>query len=232
MSNQGVAEWCDVLAPRMVKLEELNRVPERCSNTLRRDMEGLAPMCSKDSTAPSISATYRTIPLTYGKEAIVDATDYEWLSKRRCYAVEKSGRWYAAVVQYRGKHLQHQPTQSIGMHRLILNAPPGFQVDHINGDGLDNRRSNLRLATYSQNQANRHTRIFTNTSGYRGVSFKKQDRRWRAQITVEGRYQHLGYFNTPEEAARAYDRAFYEAFGEYATLNFPAELDRPGDGPE
>ena len=104
------------------------------------------------------------------------------------------------------------------MHRVILNAPPGREVDHINRNGLDNRRSNLRLATHAQNEANKPPR-----GEYKGAYWCKKSGRWRASIRVDGRLRHMGRFATREEAARVYDDAALEAFGEFAYLNFPRD---------
>ena len=98
--------------------------------------------------------------------------------------------------------------------------PKGFTVDHINHDTLNNCLSNLRLATYSQQAQNRRLRS-NNISGYRGVYFRKDSGRWRAQISVNGKQIHLGHFNDPIEAAHAYDSAARIHHGEFAQLNFP-----------
>jgi len=117
------------------------------------------------------------------------------------------------------------------LHRLIMSRILGRElkrsefVDHINGDGLDNRRENLRLATNSQNQANSGIRR-NNTTGYKGVSFHKTLGKWHATIMVKGKKKHLGYFDTPEEAAEAYNDAARKYFGEFAYLN---EIERELD---
>lgn len=95
----------------------------------------------------------------------------------------------------------------------------GFWVDHINGDTLDNRRSNLRLCTVSGNNHNR-MKSKNNTSGYKGVSWLKQNQKWRAYIKVNSKDKHLGCYLDKEDAARAYDKAAKEYFGEFARLNF------------
>jgi len=105
------------------------------------------------------------------------------------------------------------------MHRVIL--PDAEEVDHINGNGLDNRRANLRPATGIENRRNRR-RSRKNTSGYAGVSWDKVNRKWYAYITADGRMRALGRFDTAEEAALARDRAALELHGEFARLNFPA----------
>ncbi len=115
------------------------------------------------------------------------------------------------------------------MHRVVMErvlqrtlASARYEeVDHINGNKLDNRRSNLRLANRSTNQANRGA-SYHNKSGLKGVCHAPHTKdRWRAQITVRGHKMYLGTFTTPEEAARAYDQAAIQHFGEFARLNFP-----------
>ena len=108
------------------------------------------------------------------------------------------------------------------MHREIIGVPYGVQVDHIDHDGLNNTRGNLRLATHSQNNANR-PRIWS-SSGCRGVTIitkKRMGKLFIAKITRQNRHQHLGRFECPIEAAKAYDAAAIKAFGEFAILNFP-----------
>jgi hypothetical protein len=104
------------------------------------------------------------------------------------------------------------------MHRAILSAPLGTQVDHINHILLDNRRENLRLATGTQNQGNRRMSA-NNRSGFKGVYWSKDRNLWVGQIRVAKKTYWLGYFETAKDAARAYDTAAREAFGEFAFLN-------------
>ena len=106
--------------------------------------------------------------------------------------------------------------------RMLMKPPPGFYVDHINGNPADNRKVNLRLATEINNQRNmclpRH-----NTSGYKGVGFRKDRGKCRAYISIRNRTKHLGYFDNAEDAARAYDEAACFYFGQFACLNFPRD---------
>ncbi len=107
------------------------------------------------------------------------------------------------------------------MHTYLL-GNPDRDIDHINGNGLDNRRSNLRLATESQNMANRGKQR-NNTSGFKGVHWSQKHGKWKAEICCNRHRQHLGLFIDPVEAAHAYDSKARELFGEFARLNFPRE---------
>jgi len=157
------------------------------------------------------------IPLSRGLVALVDDSDYNRLSTAgKWYANPGGDTFYACRMSPRrgGKQLHIQ------MHTLVT----GWSfVDHINGDGLDNRRSNLRPADKSTNGMNRGIGS-NNTSGFKGVSL--QGLKWKAQIRVNGRHVHLGMFDTPEEAARVYDQAAVRHFGEFARPNFPRETAR------
>jgi hypothetical protein len=157
----------------------------------------------------------RYIPLTKGKYAIVDAADYEWLSRYRWQALgTPSGCFYASrAIPGRGR---------ISMHRAIMNPPPGMLVDHINGNGLDDRRANLRICTPAQNCANRRPQS-GRASPYKGVS-PIGNGKYSAQIGYQGKIIWLGTFEDEIEAAKAYDRKAYELNGEFAYLNFPDEI--------
>ena len=152
----------------------------------------------------------RTIPLTRGKYAVVDAADYEWLSQWKWCAGGKgyAERWSRNASGHRIK---------IGMHSLIIGIKPGYEPDHVNGDRLDNRRSNLRHATRSQNMANKKAR--QGTSLYKGVSWSKCSKKWRADIMKNRKQQYIGSFATESEAAAAYNRVAVILFGEFARLN-------------
>jgi hypothetical protein len=154
------------------------------------------------------------IPLTKGFVAIVDAED--------AGRVLAMGRWYARRslrTTYASKKVRLDDGREVGvhMHNFITGWP---YVDHRNGDGLDNRRANLRQATHVENGRNRGAQV-NNTSGWKGVSWDTGRGRWRAQIAVDGRRIFLGRFDDPVEAARVYDEAAVRYFGEFAHLNFP-----------
>jgi hypothetical protein len=142
--------------------------------------------------------------------ALVDEEDYASLSQVKWYWQPPDKGSCAGHKGY-VKRYQWVPAQrkyrSVAMHREILSAPAGVPVDHIApGDGLDNRRCNLRLASASTNARNAPLRQ-TNKSGYRGVSWHTRRRKWRAEIRVRGFAHHLGYFSAPEAAAAAYETA-------------------------
>jgi hypothetical protein len=154
----------------------------------------------------------REIPLTQGKVALVDDADFEWLSQWKWHAdTGGSGLWYA-----RGG-----PSSGDYMHRIILSAPRGISVDHRDLDGLNNRRSNLRLATRNDNQHNRGP-MSGSTSKFVGVSWDSTRDMWRAQICNSGRNFALGRFRSEVEAAKSYDRAARRLHGEFARCNFDA----------
>lgn len=112
----------------------------------------------------------------------------------------------------------------VNMHRLIMNTPKGWCTDHINGNKIDNRKSNLRICTTKQNARNRKPH-YNNKSGYKGVSPSgNRGKPWRAKIYLDGKTEYLGNFHTPEEAARVYDTRAKEEWGEFAYLNFPHEV--------
>lgn len=158
----------------------------------------------------------KEIPLTQGYVAIVDDEDYELVSKYKwCLS---GGKYKRAVtsIKSNGKNIL------VYMHRLIMNPPEGYVVDHINGDGLDNRRNNLRIATHRQNIINSKARI--GTSKFKGVFWDKSSNSWRARIRNSYKWIDLGHYDNEIEAAIAYDKRAYELWGEYARTNFPPEV--------
>lgn len=166
-----------------------------------------------------MSLTKRTIPLTKGKQTIVDPEDYEELNKRKWCSLRgdktSKPRYYAC---------RKKNGRKVIMHRQIMNCPEGMEVDHINGDTLDNRKCNLRICTHLQNAHNSMSRI--GTSSYKGVCYKKVNRKWVAQIGFMNGKKHIGYFTIEVLAAKAYDDRASELFGEFARLNFPKRLRR------
>ncbi len=159
-------------------------------------------------TQPS-DPSYRLIPLTQGQNAIVDAIDFERVSKHLWYA-----QWNKSVGSFYAT--RKALGRSILLHRFILSCMPGESGDHKDGNTLDNRRLNLRKCSYAQNRANQRKRS-DNSSGYKGVCYDSKRCKWRSTA----KNVHVGYFSTNLEAAHAYDEKAKELFGEFAKLNFP-----------
>lgn len=142
-----------------------------------------------------------TVPLTQGKFAIISTEDSDRVLDHKWHARTTGGIWYA-VNKNKGL-----------LHRFILDYPEG-PVDHINGDGLDCQRSNMRLVSYSQNRMNSRLNS-RNKSGFRGVSWNKNESKWQASICLNGKATWLGYYEDINDAASAYAAAAEELFGEY-----------------
>ena len=153
----------------------------------------------------------KEIKLTQGKVAFVDDEDYDFLTQ---------WKWY----YHNGYAKRHGPRPKrpmIYMHRVILERM-GFtdfeECDHMNRDGIDNRKRNLRPATRQQNVCNRG-RLRNNTSGYVGVAWHKDAEKWHARIMINGECLSLGLYENKEDAARAYNKAARKYHGEFAVLN-------------
>jgi len=158
---------------------------------------------------------FRKIQLSKGKYAIVDNCDFDRIGHYKWYTKKAGHTCYAQRTEYKNGR-----AKTVAMHREIMNASVGLLVDHINHNGLDNRRSNLRIVTPQQNSWN--TRLGRNLgkSKYKGVAWNKNTRKWRANICIEKKPKYLGFFEDEKEAAKAYDRAAKKHRGEYAFLNF------------
>lgn len=171
----------------------------------------------------------KEISLSKGAIAIVDDEDFVNLSRHKWTAAgNPSARTLYAMRSAPGTNGRRR--SYVMMHREILGLPSGSvpQVDHRNHDGLDNRRANLRLATPLQNSGNTRKPKGSRYSRFKGVTRStpyptKGTRPWVASITLARKQYHLGRFWNEEEAARAYDAAAKEAFGDFAWLNFPDE---------
>jgi hypothetical protein len=154
------------------------------------------------------------IPLTKGFVALVDGEDLALVNQYKWCALTKPG---ADLVYAQNRSRK----RSRLMHRLIMGAVNGQYVDHRDGNGLNNRRTNLRLCSHAQNLRNQRVQR-NNTSGFKGVSFENRRNRWVAYIYFEGKHIWLGYFHSPKHAALAYNAAARRCFGEFANVNhFP-----------
>jgi len=160
---------------------------------------------------------FRRIPLTQGRYAIVDPDDYTALSQYNWRLCKTKGKNTAyAERSIRKPNLKRW--SRVLMHRQIIPVPHPLVIDHINGDGLDNRKANLRPATIAQNAWN--SRKKTNRSKFKGIWFAKDKNMYRAAIWTNGKRHYLGSFKTPTQAAKAYDDAAKKLHGHFARTNF------------
>lgn len=158
----------------------------------------------------------KEITLCSGEKTKVDDADYEWLNR---YSWHNRGGYANSRITGAG---------TISMQREIMQPTLEQQVDHIDGDRLNNQRSNLRIITQQQNLLGK--KIYkNNTSGFKGVYLVPSTGRWQAKVGFGGKMINCGCFNTPEEAAKAYDEKAKQLHGEFAKLNFPSTL---GTNPE
>jgi hypothetical protein len=160
----------------------------------------------------------KKIPLTRGLVAIVDERDYNVLRGHSWHALKTRGKFYACtrIYPFRGS----KTSEFVYMHRMITSAQRGFVVDHKNGDGLDNRRENLRVCTQTENGANRAVKSIGKSSVFKGVHFARREKRWMAKIQYKRKQIVIGYYRNEVDAARAYDAKAIELFGEFARPNF------------
>ena len=156
----------------------------------------------------------KKIPLTQGRFTIIDDEDFEEVNKYKWYV---SNEYVARMLLPANRRVQ------ISLHRILMNPPPNLQVDHINGDTLDNRRKNLRVVTLRENVINQKLHK-NNTSGYKGVSWDKKLEKWETSINPNGKKIRVGFFNSLLEAVEAYNKSAIKYFGEYARLNTTERL--------
>lgn len=158
------------------------------------------------------------IKLTKGESAIVDADDFNMLSRWKWHYTNGYARTSISLGYFNKK----QKKLHILMHRLIMNCPSNMEVDHINHNPLDNRKQNLRIVSRKQNGANRKLNI-NNTSGFKGVCWDEKctnkNKKWVARIHTNGKIINLGRYLTKKDAAIAYNDAAKKYFNEFASLN-------------
>lgn len=162
-----------------------------------------------------------SIPLTNGKRTEIDIDDYDRVAAHKWYAAPNGTNIYAIrEARVDGKQ------KTVRLHRFIMNAPPDKHVDHINGNGLDNRRCNLRLCTHAENMLNKRVRQ-DSASGFTGVYLNKQYGRWHANVRRGGVGHFVGVFDTCEEAVIARDAKIRELDGAFARLGMPDRDESP-----
>jgi hypothetical protein len=162
--------------------------------------------------------TFRRIPLGDGIYTIVDVDVYYRLSHYKWHLKGCKANKFYAVMDVK---IGHGRTRVVSLHREIMNEPKGFLVDHKNNNSLDNRIDNLRPATRSQNRQNSPKRKKNASSQFLGVSFHKEEKKYRARISIKGKRIHLGRFDNEIDAGKAYDVAARKYYGEHAKVNFP-----------
>ena len=157
------------------------------------------------------------IELTRGYKAIIDDASYD---------IVKDHKWYIYIKHHKNGTILNNYAMTVNskrgtifMHRLITSVTKGFEVDHIDGNGLNNSCSNLRICNRSQNAMNNRKQLNT-TSIFKGVYWDKRYNKWIASIGINRKIKHLGTFAIEEDAAKAYDKAALELFGEFARPNF------------
>jgi hypothetical protein len=154
----------------------------------------------------------KEIPLSKGKVALVDDEDYGWLT---------TWKWFVNKDGYAARNTPRPDQKTVLMHRVLMQTPDEMQTDHIDGDKLDNQKSNLRICTETQNHQNTNRHL--NIHGYKGIEYDKRAKRWYAHIRINKINTHIGSYGSAEEAARAYDDAAKKYHGEFASLNFGGE---------
>lgn len=154
----------------------------------------------------------KNITLTQGKTTLVDDADYEWLNQWKWCAVHINRYWYASRTEgFRGQY--------ISMHRLIIGVPQGLLFDHLNNNGLDNQRHNLRICTQAENTHNQMRQQRNKSSKFKGVYWHKPTNKWRAIIKINMKRLYLGNYTHEKDAAIAYNKAAIKCHGEFAKLN-------------
>lgn len=161
--------------------------------------------------------SYQEIELSRGKVALVDSEDWEYLNKFNWHTSNSSSK-HTPLTSWRAYRKINK--RRVGMHNIIMNCPKGMLIDHINHDGLDNRKSNLRICTPAQNSINKRNSPLRNNN-YKGVKWLEHQQRWcvRMGSTKSGTAKYVGTYDTEIEAAKAYNNAAIEMYGEFACLN-------------
>jgi hypothetical protein len=201
---------CPVAPGELVRVEPDGTCPNFRRQRCPRHTQIPTPL----SALPPPTDKICYIPLTRNQFATVDAADYPELSRYRWKAGGRPGHYYA---------VRHENGKTIYLHRQLMQPPPGMVTDHINGNSLNDCRSNLRNCTQRENQWNSRAR--GGASGFKGVSYYADRDRYRAEIWIDGKRVPLGWFDDSVEAARVRDRKALEVHGPYTFLNLPQDLE-------
>ena len=169
----------------------------------------------EEELASCYGLAFVTIPLTQGYCSRIDREDYAFVRDAGPWHLQKNARELMAVRNVRREGAWTYEY----LHRVLLNCPSGMVVHHLNHNELDNRRANLRIVTYSENAGDQHKTRRPTSSVYKGVHWASYANKWRATIGGGGRPIHLGYYESEEDAALAYNRAASIKYGVFATLN-------------
>lgn len=183
----------------------MNTIPSTDQN---HHTSRLARAKRSEAILPNSVDDARWIPLAGGRFALVDEEDYDRVSV------------YNWCSYFNGR-VPYAQCDHVTMHHFILKV--ALEIDHKNLNGLDNRKENLRICSHSENGMNRPKRRTPTSSKFKGVSFARNVGKWHAEITIRPKRWNLGYFINEEDAARAYDKAALEKFGEFSILNFPRD---------
>ena len=172
------------------------------------------------SSLPDVANLFdmKEIQLTQGYVALVDDEDFDYLNQWKWCVKIKSNTIYVVrtiVINYKPKK-----TKTIRMHRLIMLCNIGKIVDHIDHNGLNNQKNNLRFCTTNQNRANSIKTNKYTTSKFKGVTLNKKSNKWISKMTINKKNIHIGCYKDEIDAAMAYDKKAKEIYGEFANLNF------------
>ena len=186
------------------------------------------PPILRSTSRPTLAKVEATgggylIELTMGQFAIIDECDFAFVAPYTwCATPSRHGKTHWAIfTEWYVDEDGRRRSRTVSMHRAIMGFPEEMVIDHADGDGLNNRRCNLRLCTVAENSRNMRQHDDT-INGFKGVyRTKAKAERFGARIFTSGRLHHIGSFASPEEAAKVYDAAALECFGEFARLNFP-----------
>jgi hypothetical protein len=164
----------------------------------------------------------KLILLTKGLFTKVDDEDFDTLNKFKWQATNHNNNKTLYIKHYASRKVYiNKKYVVIYMHRLLMKTPAGMLTDHIDNDSLNNQKCNLRICSKGENQRNSN-RPITNTSGYKGVYFHQN--KYMAAISLNNRFKYIGIFDTPLDAALAYDNKAREIYGEFARPNFKAKM--------